>query len=294
MRPIWKGAISFGLVNIPIGLYSATKREDLSFKLLRESDHSPVNYKRVAEVDGKEVGWDQIVKGYEYEKGKFVVLKDEDFRRVDVEATQTIDIMDFVELGEINPMVFHKPYYIEPQKGGDKAYALLRETLNRTGKVGIARVVIRSREHIATVRPCGDFLVLDLLYFDDEIQETTGLRSPDSVSLSKQELTMAERLVADMTAKWEPEKYTDQYRSALEGLIEEKIAAGGAELPAPKGAPKRKMSPVIDLVAVLQQSLEKKDGGKATAKRPAKSAPARKSARQAGSNGRDKRKRKVG
>ncbi len=124
MRAIWKGSISFGLVNIPIALYPATRREELRFRLLRKSDLSPVNYKRVAAKDGKEVSWDQIVKGYEYEKGKYVVLKDEDFERVDLEATQTVDIQDFVDLDEIDPMFFYKPYYLEPQKGGDKAYAL--------------------------------------------------------------------------------------------------------------------------------------------------------------------------
>jgi len=129
MRAIWKGSISFGLVNIPIALYPATRKEELKFRLLRAADHSPVNYKRVAEKDGKEVPWDQIVKGYEYEKGKFVVLNEKDFQRVDLEATQTVDIQDFVEIEEIDPMYFYKPYYLEPQKGGDKAYVLLREAL---------------------------------------------------------------------------------------------------------------------------------------------------------------------
>ena len=134
MRAIWKGSISFGLVNIPIALYPATKKEELRFRLLRKGDLSPVNYKRVAEKDGKEVPWDEIVKGYEYEKGKFIVLKDEDFQRVDLEATQTVDIQDFVEVDEIDPMFFYKPYYLEPQKGGDKAYVLLRDALKRKRK----------------------------------------------------------------------------------------------------------------------------------------------------------------
>src|SRR5262245_23380246 len=137
MRPIWKGLISFGLINIPIGLFPAARREELTFRMLRASDLSPVNYKRVAEADGKEVPWDQIVKGYEYEKDRFIVLKEEDFKRVDVEATQTVDIVDFVPLAEINPMFFHKPFYMEPTKAGARAYALLRETLRGTGKVGV-------------------------------------------------------------------------------------------------------------------------------------------------------------
>src|SRR5437764_14667589 len=153
MRAIWKGSISFGLVNIPISLYPATRREELKFRLLRKGDLSPINYKRVAEADGKEVPWEDIVKGYEYEKGRFVVLKEEDFKRVDIEATQTVDIVEFVELKEIDPIFFDKPYYLEPEKRGEKAYGVLREALKRSGKVGIAKVVIKTRQHLASVKP---------------------------------------------------------------------------------------------------------------------------------------------
>src|SRR6188472_4396597 len=149
MRAIWKGSISFGLVNIPIALHTATKTEDLKFRLLRAKDHSPVNYKRVAEADGKEVPWDQIVKGYEYEKEKFVILKDEDFARVDVEATQTVDIINFVSIDDVDPLLFYKPYFLEVGKGGDKAYVLLRDALVSSGKIAIAKVVIRARQHLA-------------------------------------------------------------------------------------------------------------------------------------------------
>ena len=149
MRAIWKGSISFGLVNIPIALYPATRKEELKFRMLRAKDLSPINYKRVAEKDGKEVPWEDIVKGYEYEKGKFVILKDEDFQRVDLEATQTVDIQDFVDVEEIDPMFFYKPYYLEPQKGGDKAYVLLRDALESSKKVGIAKVVIKTRQYLA-------------------------------------------------------------------------------------------------------------------------------------------------
>src|SRR5439155_18865474 len=148
MRAIWKGSISFGLVNIPIALYPATRREEFNFRLLRKTDLSPVNYKRVAAKDGKEVPWDQIVKGYEYEKGKYVVLKDEDFQRVDVEATQTVDIEDFVDQEEIDRMFFYKPYYLEPQKGGDKAYALLPDRLRTTKRAGVPKEVIKTRSYL--------------------------------------------------------------------------------------------------------------------------------------------------
>lgn len=269
MRSIWKGSISFGLVNIPVSLYAATRSEELTFRLLRASDMSPINYKRVAEADGKEVPWDHIVKGYEYEKGKFVVLKDEDFRRVDVEAAQTVHIVDFVELGKVNPMFFYKPYYLEPQKGGGRAYSLLRDVLRDTGKVGISKVVIRTRQHLAAVKPSGDVLVLELMHFANELIEATDIKVPSSKEqVGKRELDMAKALVDQMTEEWDASRYTDDYRSALMKLIEEKAQAGGKDLPAP---PKRKRaSNVIDLVSVLERSLEQ--SGKAGAESTRKTA----------------------
>src|SRR5882762_9883602 len=209
MRAIWKGSISFSLINIPIALYPATRREELKFRLLRASDLSPVNYKRVAEADGKEVPWENIVKGYEYEKGKFVVLKDEDFKRVDVEATETIDIVDFVDLAEINPIFFLKPYYLEPQKGGAGAYALLKEVLAKTNKTGIAKVVIRTRQHLAAVKANGPALVLELMHFADELVDPQKLKIPAAKAPGKREIEMATTLVQQMTEKWDPKRYTD-------------------------------------------------------------------------------------
>ena len=188
MRAIWKGSISFGLVNIPINLYPATQRDELKFHLLRKSDLSPVNYKRVAEADGKEVPWEEIVKGYKYEEGKYIVIKEEDFKRVDVEATQTVDIQGFVSLDEINPIFFNKPYYMEPTKGGGKAYGLVRDALNQTGKVGIAKVVIKTREHLAAVKPNGKALVLELMHFADELLDPEMLKLPHGDSASKAEM----------------------------------------------------------------------------------------------------------
>src|SRR5881296_3002769 len=254
-RAIWKGSISFGLVNIPIALYPATRREELKFRLLRKSDLSPVNYKRVAEKDGREVPWDQIVKGYEYEKGKYAVLKDEDFQRVDLEATQTVDIQDFVEQDEIDPMFFYKPYYLEPQKGGDKAYALLRDALKDSNKVGIAKVVIKTRQYLAGVKPEDGALVLELMHFVDELADTEKLHVPKKVEIGEREITMAKSLIDSMSSKWNPEKYRDDYREALMEVIEEKVEAGGKEIEEkPKKAPKP--TKVIDLVSVLQKSLE--------------------------------------
>ena len=278
-RAIWKGSISFGLVNIPIALYPATRREELRFRLLRKTDLSPVNYKRVAEKDGKEVPWNEIVKGYEYEKGKYVVLKEEDFQRVDLEATQTEDIQDFVDQEEIDPMFFYKPYYLEPQKGGDKAYALLRDALKDTGKVGVAKVVIKTRQYLAGVKPEDGALVLELMHFADELADPDKLHVPKKVEVGKREMTMAKSLIDSMSSKWEPEKYKDDYREALMEVIEEKVEAGGKQIEEkPKKAPKP--TKVIDLVSVLQKSLEETGAKKKTTakSRGKKTHPAKKAA----------------
>ena len=278
-RAIWKGSISFGLVNIPIALYAATQREELKFRLLRKTDLSPVNYKRVAEKDGKEVPWDQIVKGYEYEKGKYVVLQEEDFQRVDLEATQTVDIQDFVDLEEIDPMFFYKPYYLEPQKGGDKAYALLRDALKDSKKVGVAKVVIKTRQYLAGVKPEDGALVLELMHFADELADPAKLHVPKKVEVGKRELHMAKSLIDSMSSKWNPAKYKDDYREALMEVIEEKVEAGGKEIEEkPKKAPKP--TKVIDLVSVLQKSLEQTGTKKKTTakSRGKRRQPARKAA----------------
>ena len=161
MRALWKGTISFGLVSIPVSLFPATRREELKFHLLRRSDLSPINYKRIAEADGKEVPWDQVVKGYEYEKGKYVVLKEEDFARIDVEATQTVDIVNFVDISDVDPLLFYKPYYLESSKAGDKAYVLLPDALVESRRIAIATVVIRKRQHLAAVKPQKKGLILE-------------------------------------------------------------------------------------------------------------------------------------
>jgi len=269
MRAIWKGSISFSLVNIPISLYPATKREELNFRLLRASDLSPINYKRVAEADGKEVPWDQIVKGYEHEKGKFVVLKEEDFHRADVEATQSVDIIEFVDLEEIDPMFFDRPYYLEPQKKGAKAYALLREALRRSGKVGIAKVVIKTRQHLGAVKPQQNALVLELMHFAEELVKPDSLQIPGDVDIGAKELDMAMELVDRMTGEWDASKYTDDYRHALLDLIEKKIELGDKALPA--GPPSKKAATnVVDLASVLQESLEHATKGSTAKKRAAK------------------------
>jgi DNA end-binding protein Ku len=253
MRAIWKGAISFGLVTIPISLYPATRREELKFRLLRDTDLSPVHFKRVAEADGKEVPWEHVVKGYEYKKDEFVVVTDEDLDRVDIEATQTVDILSFVKQEEVNPLLFHKPYYMECGKGGDKAYVLLRDALRDSGKIGIAKVVIKTRQHLAAIKPQETGLMLELMHFPDELLDTSEFKVPSEATAAKAEMKMAVQLIDSMTEEWNPEAYKDEYREAVEQMIETKIESGGKPLPAPK---KKAAANVIDLASVLQRSIQ--------------------------------------
>jgi DNA end-binding protein Ku len=259
MRPIWKGSISFGLVYIPISVYPATREEKLSFRQLRASDLSPIRYKKVADVDMKEVAADQIVKGFEYERGQYVVLKDEDFQKVRIESTHSIDITDFVELEQVDPKFFYKPYFLEPQKGGEKAYALLHKALSGTGKIGVAKVVISNREYLASVKPDGLFLVLDLMHFASEILSPEELKNAPLNAITDKELKMAQTLIDSMSAKWEPDKYRDEYRNAVMEMIEQK-AKNKVVIDKPLPAPKA--TNVVDLVKVLQESLNRNQASK--------------------------------
>jgi DNA end-binding protein Ku len=286
-RAIWKGSISFGLVNIPVGLYSAEKREEISFHLLDRRNMARVRYKKVNEETGDEVPWDETVRGYEYEKGHYVVLTDEDLKRAAPEATQSIDIIDFVDIEEISPLYFDKPYYLGPDKKGGRAYALLRETLRRTGKAGIAKVVIRTKQYLAGVVARGDVLTLEILRYAHELRDPGELDVPTGKEgVSERELEMAERLVEGMVEDWEPEKYEDTYRDDLMKLIEKRVEAGqteGSDEPAP--APRRTEGRVVDLMALLKQSVEQRGSGggekkpaKKSARKPAKKAPPKKAA----------------
>ena len=270
MRPIWKGSISFGLVYIPIAVYPATREEKLSFRQLRKTDLSPIKYKKVAEADMKEVPSDQIVKGFEYEKGRYIVLSDEDFEKVRIESTHSIDITDFVDLDHVDPKFFYKPYFLEPQKGGEKAYALLLKALGGTGKIGIAKVVISNREYLASVKPDGLFLVLELMHFASEVLKPEELNRPKT-ELNDKELKMANALIESMSSDWQPEKYRDEYRDAVMEMIETK--AKNKALPAASAAAPRSTN-VVDLVKVLQESINrsrsvrvKRSGNGASARR---------------------------
>jgi DNA end-binding protein Ku len=250
---IWSGAINFGLVTIPVKLFTAVKTDDLSFNLLHKTDEGRIKYERVCSVDGKPVPWDEIVKGYEYEKGQYVLLTDDDFAKVNPEATQSVDIVEFVELDKISPMFFDKPYYLEPTKQGRHAYALLREALAESNRVAIARVVIRTKEYIAAVKPIDGALVLELMRWANEIVASDTLELPDNEKLPEKEMQMARMLIDTMSVdEFEPEKFTNKYRDELLTMIEAR--AEGKELPKAKKAPVR--SKVVNLMDVLAKSLE--------------------------------------
>ncbi len=251
---IWSGAINFGLVTIPVKLFTAVRTDELSFNMLHAKDEGRIKYERICSVDGKPVPWDEIVKGYEYEKGDYVVLTDEDFKKVNPEATQSVDILEFVDLDTINPMYFDKPYYLEPSKQGKHAYALLRQALSESNKVAIARVVVRTKEYIAAVKPIGDALVLELMHWANEIVPSSTLELPEKEKLPEGEMKMARMLIDTMTvATFEPEKFKNKYHDELLAMIEAR--AQGKELPKAKkvAAPRSK---VVNLMDVLAQSLE--------------------------------------
>lgn len=266
-RIIWKGAISFGLVNIPVVLKAAARDNALDFDWLDERDMAPVGYQRINKKTGKPVDKDHIVKGYQYEKGEYVLLSPEDFRQANVEATQTVDIVSFVQADQIPPYYFETPYYLEPDRRGEKGYALLRETLHRTGRAALALVVIHNRQHLAAVLVLGDALVLNTMRWAEEVLPMDELKLPKSSSkqqgVSPREIEMATRLVEDMQEDWNPEAYRDTYRDDLMERIEGKIAEGKTHLltPAePGGEEPRKSAEVIDMMALLKESIKRRGG----------------------------------
>jgi DNA end-binding protein Ku len=264
-RAIWKGSISFGLVNIPIALYPATRREELKFRLLRKTDLSPVNYKRVAEKDGKEVSWDQIVKGYEYEKGKYIVMSDEDFKAAAIEGSKTIDIIDFVKEEEIDPRYFETPYYLVPAKNAEKSYALLREAIRSTGAVGIGKIIIRQTQHLAGIKVVGDALVLEIMRFSNELVNESEYTFPARDNVRPQELAMAEQLIDNLAEPFDPSKYTDDYRSNLMKIIRAKMKGKKPKLEEPEEP--EPDTGVLDLMSKLRASLEQGTAKKSARKR---------------------------
>lgn len=260
---IWSGTINFGLVTIPVKLFTAVRTNDLRFNFLHRKDDGRINNVRRCSIDGEEVPYAEIARGYEYEKGKYVILSDDDFKNASVEATQSVDIVQFVDLAEINPMFFDTPYYLEPEKKGRHAYALLREALKDANKVGVAKVVIRAREHLAALKPNGDALMLELMHFEDEIVAQSDFDFPEAEAMPANEMKVAKMLIDTMTAAFDPSEFHDTYKEKLLALIEARAA--GKELPRIKGKAAAPTN-VVNLMDVLQRSLEESKSGGSRAK----------------------------
>lgn len=257
-RAMWKGSIAFGLVNIPIELYSAVRDHRPKFRLLHAKDESPVQYERVCQREGKPVAWEDLVKGYEYDKGQFVVLTKDDFRTAAIEKTKTIDILDFVDPKEIDERYFETPYYLQPGKGAERAYALLREAMKDTGKVGIANIILRDAQHLASVEAHGDAIVLTMMRFSDELAALADFTFPKAADIRPAELEMAQQLIENLSAEWNPEKYTDEYRDNLLKIIQAKLKGRKPKL-TERETPQS--AEVVDLMARLRASLESRQGG---------------------------------
>jgi DNA end-binding protein Ku len=251
MASIWSGAISFGLIHIPVKLYSAVQDKNIDLDMLRRQDLCPINYARICRDTGEEVPYEDIVKGYQYKKGDYVVLEDEDFKKANVRKTQTIDIEEFVDEHDIDTKLFEKPYYIEPTKPARKAYALLREALRKTGKVGAGKFVLRNREHLVIVKPEGDLLVLEQMRFASEIKKPAGLDLPAADEASDRELAVAIKLIDQLTEPFKAEQFHDTYREELERVIAEKAEGRTPEAKGEKPIP----TEVPDLMTKLRESL---------------------------------------
>ncbi|HEX8877741.1 MAG TPA: Ku protein [Phycisphaerales bacterium] len=282
-RPVWKGHVSFGLVNVPVTLYPAEQRSDLKLHMLDSRNNSRIRYERVNEETGEEVPWDSIVRGYEYSDGNYVVLSDEELKRAAPEVTKTVEIQSFVNADEIDPIYFDTPYYLEPGKGGDKGYVLLRDAMKDSGRVGIAKVVIRTRQYIAALSPHGDALILELLRYPQEIRSIKDLKLPAGPAkahgVSAPELKVARTLIDAMAGEWDPDQYTDEYRTELMKWIEKRMESGDVKRPA--DLPDVEEEPAtgpINFMDVLKKSLEQNEpkSGRRPSPRTQKKAPKRK------------------
>jgi DNA end-binding protein Ku len=258
-RAIWTGSLSFGLVNIPIEVHTAVRDHRPHFRMLHAKDRSPINFERVCQKDGKSVAWSDIVKGYEYERGNFVVLDKEDFEAAALEKTRRIDVLDFVEADAIDDRYFDKPYYLTAKKGGEVAYALLREAMNESGRIGIAKFIMRETQHLAAVEGIGDALVLSTLRFADELVDAGSLSFPSGKNLKKSELTLAKTLVENLAAEWDPDKYKDDYQENLMRVIKAKMKGKEAKFVTDE---RPRDSNVIDLMERLRASLGQSGNGR--------------------------------
>ena len=273
MAAIWKGSVTFGLVNIPVELRTAVRADHISFRMLHEEDLSPIKYERVCSADGEPVPWSEIVKGYEYEKGKYVIMSDDDFKAAAIEGSKTIDILDFVKEEEIDPRYFETPYYLVPAKGAEKSYALLREAIRSSEAVGIGKVIIRQTQHLAGIKVVGDALVLEIMRFSNELVNADEYTFPDRDQVRPQELKMAEQLIENLAEPFDPARYTDDYRSNLMKIIKAKMKGKKVKLEEPEEVVD---TGVLDLMSRLRASLEQQTPKKGAR---AKKAPAAKRAR---------------
>ena len=270
---IWNGTINFGLVTIPVRLFTAVREsEGLRFNFLHDKDHGRINNKRVCSECGKAIEWEHVARGYEYEKGKYIVIDDEELKRLTPEATQSVDIVEFVDLAEINPMFYDKPYYLEPEKKGRHAYALLREALLEADKVGIARVVIRTREHLAAVKPNGNALILEIMHFADEIVDPDEFEFPARDQAATGEMKAAQILIDTMAAKFEPASFKYKYRDQVRAMIEARARGKKIKVKKPAARPR---ADVVNLMEILQQSLKETKKQRAPAARASRRPRAR-------------------
>jgi DNA end-binding protein Ku len=274
-RALWTGSLSFGLVSIPVEIHTAVRDRGPHFRLLRKSDKSRIHFQRVAEKDEKVVAWEDIVKGYEVAKGQFIALTPEDFEKAALKKDRVIDIMDFVEANAIDDRYFNKPYYLLPAKGGDRAYALLREAIKESGRIGIAKFVMRAKQYLAAIEAIGDALVLSTMRFRDELARLEEFDFPETAKIQKRELQMAQRLIEEFAAKWDPDKYTDDYRANIMKVVEAKRARTKPDLE-PESDPQS--AQVIDLMERLRKSLGTK---RAVTAKAAKAPAPRKTAKRA-------------
>ncbi len=275
-RSMWKGSIAFGLVNIPVELYSATRDHRPKFRLLHAKDEEPVKYERVCQKEGKPVAWEDLVKGYEYAKGEFVVLTKDDFKTAALEKTKTIDILDFVDPKDVDDRYFETPYYLQAGKGAERAYVLLREAIRTSGRIGIAKMILRDAQHLAAVEAIGDALVLTMMRFSDELVDLKEFNFPRKADVRPAELKMAQQLIGNLVSDWKPDKYTDEYKENLLRVINAKVKGRKPKLIDEDRTPKQ--AEVVDLMARLRASLEGRDK-KAGSSKKSSASKARKGSR---------------
>lgn len=264
MRPLWKGSISFGLVNIPIKMYTASQEKEFKFKMLHKKDLSEIKYSRVCKVEDKEIPWNEIVKGYEYSPGEYVILSDEDFENANLEKSKTIEILHFIDEEEINTVYYSKPYFLEPDKTADKAYTLLLEALRKSKKVGIAKFVLHNREHLAVIKPYENAIILNEMRYAHELKSPSILEIPEKTKASAQELSIALKLIDQLTTSFKPSEYRDTYTEEMKKVIEKK--AKGKKI-TPKGHDIKKPTKVHDIMSLLKASLEEEKPKKSTTKK---------------------------